>query len=115
MRQALKGKVVRLQFLDDRMLRLASRFAKPYQLLTGWDLRRTLELVRPVYGLLKGVPTSQPLASCYWRKKTPPPAQMDPDRDGCGLLWCAPVAPMEGGARSQNDSYRERDFAGVWV
>jgi len=96
MREALKGKVDRLQFLDDRMLGLASRFAKPYQLLTGWDLRRTLELIRPVYGLLKGVPTGHPLASCYWRKKTPPPVQMDPDRDGCGLLWCAPVAPMEG-------------------
>jgi 4-cresol dehydrogenase (hydroxylating) flavoprotein subunit len=96
MRQALKGKVVRLQFLDDRMLRLASRFAKPYQLITGWDLRRTLELVRPVYGLLKGIPTGHPLASCYWRKKTPPPADMDPERDGCGLLWCAPVAPLEG-------------------
>jgi 4-cresol dehydrogenase (hydroxylating) len=21
---------------------------------------------------------------------------MDPDRDGCGLLWCAPVAPLAG-------------------
>jgi 4-cresol dehydrogenase (hydroxylating) len=21
---------------------------------------------------------------------------MDPDRDGCGLLWCSPVAPMDG-------------------
>jgi 4-cresol dehydrogenase (hydroxylating) len=21
---------------------------------------------------------------------------MDPDRDGCGLLWCSPLAPMEG-------------------
>jgi 4-cresol dehydrogenase (hydroxylating) flavoprotein subunit len=96
MRQALKGKVERLQFLDDRMLGLASRFAKPYQLATGWDLRRTLELVRPVYGLLKGIPTGHPMASCYWRKKTPPPPQMNPDRDRCGLLWCAPVAPMTG-------------------
>ncbi len=97
LRLALKGKVERLQFLDDRTLRLAWRFATPYKLLTGWDLSRTLELVRPVYGLMKGVPTEQPLAGSYWRKKTPPPAQMDPDRDGCGLLWCAPVAPMEGG------------------
>jgi len=96
LRDALKGKVERLKFLDDRTLGLASRFAKPYQLLTGWDLRRTLELIRPVYGLLKGVPAAHPLASCYWRKRTPPPSQMDPDRDGCGLLWCAPVAPMEG-------------------
>jgi 4-cresol dehydrogenase (hydroxylating) flavoprotein subunit len=95
-RQALKGKVERLQFLDDRMLRLASRFAKSYQLLTGWDLLRTLELIRPVYGLLKGIPTGDPMASCYWRKKTPPPSQINPGRDRCGLLLCAPVAPMEG-------------------
>ena len=55
-----------------------------------------LELVQPVYGLMRGVPTEQPLASAYWRKRTPPPPAMDPDRDGCGLLWCAPVAPLEG-------------------
>ncbi len=95
-RESLKDKVERLQFLDDRMLGLASRFAKPYQLVTGWDLRRTLELVRPVYGLLKGIPTGHTMASCYWRKKTPPPSQMNPNRDRCGLLWCAPIAPMEG-------------------
>jgi 4-cresol dehydrogenase (hydroxylating) len=95
MRQALKGKVERLQFLDDRMLGLASRFAKPYQFLTGWYLRRTLELVRPVYGLLKGIPTDTP-----WRVATgarkPASFPNEPDRDRCGLLWCAPVAPIEG-------------------
>jgi 4-cresol dehydrogenase (hydroxylating) len=42
---------------------------------------------------MKGVPTSEPLASMYWRKRTPPPAQIDPDRDGCGLLWLAPIVP----------------------
>jgi 4-cresol dehydrogenase (hydroxylating) len=45
---------------------------------------------------MKGTPTEQPLASAYWRKKNPPPSKANPDRDGCGLLWCAPVAPMEG-------------------
>jgi len=95
-RKALKGKVDRLQFLDDRKLAFASRFARLYQLLTGWDLRKTLDLARPVYGLMKGTPTGQPLASAYWRKKNPPPSRKDPDRDGCGLLWCAPVVPMEG-------------------
>jgi 4-cresol dehydrogenase (hydroxylating) flavoprotein subunit len=51
-----------------------------------------------VYGLMRGEPTDQPLASAYWRKRTPPPpaGQMDPDRDRCGLLWCAPVAPLDG-------------------
>jgi 4-cresol dehydrogenase (hydroxylating) flavoprotein subunit len=95
-RKALKDKVDRLQFLDDHRLAFASRFAKLYQFMTGWDLSKTLDLARPVYGLMKGIPTRQPLASAYWRKKNPPPSNMDPDRDGCGLLWCAPVVPMEG-------------------
>jgi len=96
LRQALSGKASRLQFLDDRMLRLAARFAKPYQMISGWNLERTLAVLKPVYGLMRGVPTEHPLASTYWRKRTPPPAQMDPDRDGCGLLWCSPVAPNDG-------------------
>ncbi len=96
LRQALKGKAQRLQFLDDRMLELAGRFAKPYQMLTGWNLQRTLAVLKPVYGLMKGIPTDHPLASTYWRKRTPPPPEMDPDRDGCGLLWCSPVAPNDG-------------------
>ena len=64
--------------------------------MTGWDLSKTIDLARPVYGLMKGIPTEQPLASAYWRKKSAPPSDMDPDRDGCGLLWHAPIAPMEG-------------------
>jgi len=95
-RRALRGKASKLQFLDDRMLRLATLFARPYQLLTGWNLKRTLALLEPVYGLMKGIPTAHPLASTYWRKRTAPSADMDPDRDGCGLLWCSPVAPTDG-------------------
>jgi 4-cresol dehydrogenase (hydroxylating) len=64
--------------------------------LTGWDVRQTLKVLEPVYGLLKGTPTDATLASCYWRKRTPPPAQPDPDRDGCGLLWSSPVVPNSG-------------------
>jgi 4-cresol dehydrogenase (hydroxylating) len=96
LRRALAGKASRLQFLDDRTLRLASWFAKPYEFVTGINLKRTLKVVSPVYGLMRGVPTDHPLASTYWRKRTPPPAGMDPDRDRCGLLWCSPVAPCDG-------------------
>jgi 4-cresol dehydrogenase (hydroxylating) len=96
LRQALAGKASRLEFLDDRKLELASRFAKLYERISGWNLTRTLAVLKPVYGLMKGIPTDHPLESTYWRKRTPPPAQMDPDRDGCGLLWCSPVAPNDG-------------------
>ena len=95
-KQVLLGKVARLQFLDDRLLKLASRFARPYRWLTGLDLKRTLEIVKPVFGLIQGIPTAKPLDSCYWRKHYPVPLRPDPNRDGCGLLWCAPVAPADG-------------------
>jgi len=93
--KALRGKVARLQFLDDRKLALATRFARPYGAITGWNLSRALELLRPVYGLMKGIPSDQPLRSCYWRKRSIPET-LDLDGDGCGLLWCAPIAPLEG-------------------
>jgi 4-cresol dehydrogenase (hydroxylating) len=96
LRHALAGKVSKLQFLDDRTLDLATRFTRPYRWLTGLDLSRTLELVRPVFGLMKGVPTAAMLPSAYWRKETAVPQDPDPDRDGCGLIWCAPVAPADG-------------------
>lgn len=34
--------------------------------------------------------------STYWRKRMPVPADPDPDRDGCGVIWLAPVLPMAG-------------------
>lgn len=95
-KQALKGKVKKLQFLDNRKLAIAPYLAKPYQLLTGLNLPEMLKLIKPVYGLMKGIPTDTQLKSTYWRKKFAPPEQMNPDRDKCGLLWCAPVAPLEG-------------------
>jgi 4-cresol dehydrogenase (hydroxylating) flavoprotein subunit len=96
LRRALAGKATGLQFLDDRKLELVSKFAGIYDKISGWNLTRFLALLRPVYGLMKGIPTDQPLASTYWRKRTPPPADMNPDRDGCGLIWCSPIAPNEG-------------------
>jgi 4-cresol dehydrogenase (hydroxylating) len=92
----LRGATSKLRFLDDRTLRMAARFTGIYRMATGLDLSHTLELVKPVYGLLRGVPTQQPLGSAYWRKSMPVPADPDPDRDGCGIIWTAPVAPMEG-------------------
>ncbi len=96
LRKALAGKVDRIQFLDDRRFGLATRFAGPAGLVMRWDISKALELARPLYGLMKGIPTDETLGSVYWRKRTPPPEQMDPDRDRCGLMWCGPVAPAAG-------------------
>lgn len=95
-KEALKGKVTRLRFLDDSTIKLAQQFAKPYQQVTGLNLPELLKLLKPVYDLMKGIPTDTQLGSTYWRKPSPPPQEMNPDRDGCGLIWCAPVAPLDG-------------------
>ena len=96
LKKALAGQPGKLKFLNARTLQMAKRFAEPFRLFTGWDIRRTVELVEPVFGLMRGVPTRHSLASTYWRKRVPAPADPDPDRDRCGLLWYAPIAPAEG-------------------
>jgi 4-cresol dehydrogenase (hydroxylating) len=36
------------------------------------------------------------LRVAYWRGRQPIPDEPDPDRDGCGVLICAPVVPLVG-------------------
>ncbi len=93
LKRALAGKVDRLQFVNDRILRLMARHSKLARFVTGLDIEKTLRVLDPVYNLMRGRPTAAPLSSAYWRKRSEPPAVMDPDRDGCGLLWCSPVVP----------------------
>lgn len=94
-KQVLSPRTAQLKFLNDRKLRVAPHLATPYQKITGTNLLALLKLIRPAYGLLKGEPTYSFLSSAYWRKKESPPQDMDPDRDGCGLIWCTPVTPNE--------------------
>jgi 4-cresol dehydrogenase (hydroxylating) flavoprotein subunit len=102
LRHALAGKVDRIQFVNDRTLGILRRFPKAIGRLMRIDVAKTLAVLDPVYSLLKGVPTASPLASAYWRKKGGPPAMdLDPDRDGCGLLWCSPVLPNTGAAAAE--------------
>lgn len=49
-----------------------------------------------VDNLFLGVPSSQNVQSTYWRKRSDIPGEMNPDRDGCGVIWICPVFPMDG-------------------
>ena len=95
-KSVLGRQVKKLRFIDDDMLALAKRLPKPYQWLTGVNLAKMLKLVEPVHNMMKGKPTDRLVASTYWRKKIPIPLDMDPDRDRCGLIWCAHVTPTKG-------------------
>lgn len=97
-RRRLRGRVKRLKFVDQRLLGLAERFAGPYQRLTGLNLAEVLKVLKPVFGMTRGVPSAGMMSSNYWRKKTFPRASADlnPEQDNCGVMWLAPVAPTSG-------------------
>jgi 4-cresol dehydrogenase (hydroxylating) len=95
-KRALKGRVQQLHFLTDAKLELAQRLQRPLSRLLGVDVSAMLSAVRPVYDMMRGVPTDRFLRSTYWRKRDPIPDSMDPDRDGCGLIWCSPIVPLDG-------------------
>lgn len=46
----------------------------------------------------QGVPTEASLRSAYWLRGDPPREDLDPERDGCGVIWTVPAVPMRGAA-----------------
>jgi 4-cresol dehydrogenase (hydroxylating) len=73
--RALRGACGPLRFATESWLRRASA--------RGWE-----EAHRPTLGF--------DVAATYWRKREPAPRRLDPDRDGCGAIWCSPVVPLVG-------------------
>ncbi len=94
-KKQLRGKVKKLRFLDDNLLKFAEIMQKPYQWVTRMNLPEMLKLLKPLYGMTKGVPTDTMIPSVYWRKKELP-EQLNPERDNCGLIWLSPIAPTDG-------------------
>jgi 4-cresol dehydrogenase (hydroxylating) len=94
-RTALGGLPGRLSFVSDWRLGVLA----PLERLPGArgaEFVRTRRSLEAVHALMRGVPSSHFLASSYWRKRTPPSPECDLDRDGCGLIWCSFVAPIDG-------------------
>jgi len=89
------GKVV---FVDDAKLALGEFAARCLASVgLGKRLRTQLQALRHNYGLLKGIPTDEPLLGAQWRLRHPPETgAMSPLDAGCGLMWISPALPMTG-------------------
>ena len=96
LRQALRGLDARLIFIGDAKLALLQRLKPLLARLGAGRLARQFDLLTPAFGLLKGIPTDRFLPTVYWRKREPAPPVPDPDRDGCGLIWCAVLSEISG-------------------
>jgi len=94
-RRATRG-LGRLVFVNDRKLALGEFAAKILALVGMPGLAEQLKALRPNYGLLKGIPTDEPLLGAQWRLRHPPQGPCDPVDVGCGLLWISPALPATG-------------------
>ena len=87
-----------LKWLDDWRLgraKLAARWLKVFGL--GGQMRGVIDLVEPLYGLLKGQPTEEPLAGMSWRVRGEgKPVAKDPLDTHAGFMWVSPVLPLLG-------------------
>lgn len=95
-RRALKGKVNRLVFLSESRLGILRRYPNLLSRVLRINVPDLLHSLSSSYGMMRGVPSRVALPLAYWRnrRQMPPEDRLDPARDGCGLLWFAPIIPM---------------------
>ena len=55
-----------------------------------------LDAAPHIHSVLKGIPSDFFVRHAYFKSRMPKPELADPDRDDCGLIWFAPIAPMTG-------------------
>jgi len=93
--RTLKGKVDRLLFLSDTRLNLLRRYPRAIGRFLKMDVSELLLTLQSSFGLMKGIPSEVALSLSYWRNRRPPSAgDRNPARDGCGLMWFAPIIPL---------------------
>lgn len=94
-RQALAGVGTRMLFLSPGNARTLARLAKVLPGGMGQRLGSTAATLAKSLDLVAGRPNETALPLAYWRNPGPQPQDgRDPGRDGCGLLWYAPLVPM---------------------
>lgn len=95
-KRILSGVASRLLFISPGQAAFLERAAGMLPGAAARKLASTLAKLNASMALIQGEPneaTALPLT--YWRSRTTrPPTGMDPARDGCGLLWYAPLVPM---------------------
>lgn len=93
-KEVLGPVVDKLIFIDSTKARWLTWFQKPIEALTGVSLHHPLMFFK--HSLYLGHYMIQQFRMCYWRKRTPIPADMDLDKDRCGIIWCSPLVPFSG-------------------
>lgn len=101
--QLLKERVYphtkRLIFLSRSQLNIAERILK---MLPSWlskNLLTRVEKMKMSFDILEGIPSYVAMPLCYRKlaEGMPDNASNNPAKDGCGIMWYAPLVPMKPG------------------
>ena len=97
--RALRGPGRKLIRLTEPRLNFGKAALKMFPPHRMGGARRRLAAAGSAMALNRGEPIGNFLTGAYWRRRSgPPDSAANPARDGCGLIWLAPVLPMEGTA-----------------
>lgn len=90
----------RLVFVDAPRLRLARRVARWLPRGPATRIHSMSDALQSSLDIMNGRPSEVALPLAYWRSgvRPAPGEPMNPARDGCGLIWYAPLVPMRGEA-----------------
>ncbi|WP_292976761.1 FAD-binding oxidoreductase [Nitrosomonas sp.] len=86
----------RLVFVSEDRIQTLFRIGKllPGRFRSG--LEQKLRMLERSFQLIAGYPNQTALPLCYWLKgELQCEATLNPARDGCGLIWYAPLVPMD--------------------
>ena len=98
LKSAMKNIADDIKFVDEFTLKLAVKMKSVLSFFTPIDFNTNVPFLEKLFRLKQGVPTNYFIPSSYWRKKSPPilTEKIDPTKDNVGLLWLAPIAPIDG-------------------
>ena len=94
-RQALRGVAVRMLFVTPQRARQLAHWTARLPGRWGHGIARTASTLAQALDLVDGRPNETALPLAYWRGAAATSTPRDPARDGCGLLWYAPLVPMK--------------------
>ena len=86
----------RLRFVSQPAVQTARRFAALAPAKMRARLNKQAEMATELLDILSGRPRETAVRLAYWKNTSAPPegVPLNPARDGCGLIWFAPLVPM---------------------
>ena len=93
-----KGKAEQVLFSSDPLVKLGQVVSKKINLWILDSAREQLEKLSAGMEVMQGKPSQVALPLAYWRNPRVRPDKsrlMNPAKDGCGLLWYAPLVPAK--------------------